>query len=123
MELKHFFHLLQQQKRHFLRHLYIKRTFYQDRLETNIGKTQQKSGVPPTTGVDDQPASSPDPDARGMQPGEVAGVSSSSRWWRAAMCESRAEESVEMNPHLQMRMPSFICKFSDLQLLGAWSRS
>ena len=29
----------------FLSHLYIKMIFYQDRLGTNIGKTQKKSGV------------------------------------------------------------------------------
>ena len=35
-------------KRHFLRcHLYINASFYQDRLGTNIGKTQKKSGVSP----------------------------------------------------------------------------
>ena len=33
------------EKRHFLRHLCIKRSFYQDRLGTNIGKAQKKSGV------------------------------------------------------------------------------
>jgi hypothetical protein len=30
----------------FLSHLYIKRTFYQDRLGTNIGKTPKKTGFP-----------------------------------------------------------------------------
>jgi hypothetical protein len=29
-------------KRHFLRHLYINRTFYQDRLGTNIGKVEKR---------------------------------------------------------------------------------
>jgi hypothetical protein len=32
-------------KRHFLRHLLQNASFYQDRLGTNIGKTQKKSGA------------------------------------------------------------------------------
>jgi hypothetical protein len=46
-------------KRHFLRcHLYVKRSFYQDRLGTNMGKTQKKSGVFRSGEVGDTGASS-----------------------------------------------------------------
>jgi hypothetical protein len=37
-----FVSLVQARKRHFLRHLYINALFYQDRLGTNMGKTQKK---------------------------------------------------------------------------------